>query len=102
MTNIPEIYIPCCDASLPIIKINSYLFDKLWPTAKVNYLGFKSPDFELYNKNHTFHSLAETQEGGASKWTRYIHDFMSKLDCDTVIFSIDDYLLCTPPNKNQN
>jgi len=95
---IPEIYIPCCDDSLPIVKINSYLFNKLWPSAKVNYLGFKKPEFNLYSENHKFHSIAEVQEGGASKWTRYIHNFLKDVESDTIIFSIDDYLLCTPPN----
>ena len=95
---IPEIYIPCCDDSLPIVKINSYLFNKLWPSAKVNYLGFKKPEFNLYSENHKFHSMAEVQEGGASKWTRYIHNFLKDVESDTIIFSIDDYLLCTPPN----
>jgi len=96
--SIPEVYIPCCDASLPIVKINSYLFDKLWPDAVVHYLGFSLPEFEFYNKNHFFHSLAETQVDGSAHWSRYIFNFMKKVKDKLVILSLDDYLLCTEPN----
>lgn len=95
-----KIYIPCCDASLPIVKINSYLFDKFWPEAEVNYLGFSSPDFDFYNDNHKFHKLADEQEGGASKWTRYIYDFLKEIDEEHIIFSIDDYWLCKEPEHS--
>jgi hypothetical protein len=95
---IPEIYIPCCDESLPIVKVSSYLFNKFWPAAKVNYLGFSEPKFDLYGDNHTFHSLAEEQEGGASNWTSYIYNFMHSLNDEHVIFFIDDYWLCQTPN----
>lgn len=93
-----QVYIPCCDASLPIVKINSYLFNKFWPSVKVNYLGFSSPDFNFYNDNHKFHKLADKQEGGANKWTRYIHDYLKTIDDKHIIFSIDDYWLCQEPN----
>ena len=94
----PKVYVPCYDESLPIIKVNSYLFDKHWPDAEVHYLGFKSPDFQFYNKNHHFHSLAEKQEGGASNWTRYIYNFLKDSDESHVMLSIDDYWLCSEPN----
>ncbi len=93
-----KIIIPCCDETLPIIKINSYLFNKFWPEAEVHYLGFSCPSFNFYNKNHHFHSLAPKQEGGANKWTRYIHNFLSKIDDKHIIFMIDDYWLCDFPN----
>jgi hypothetical protein len=96
--NTPGIYIPCCDDSLPIVKISSYLFDKFWPQAQVHFLGFKTPEFDFYNENHTFHSLAPEQVGGATSWTRYIHDFMKDVEEEFVIFSLDDYLLCTKPD----
>jgi len=98
MSTLPKIYIPCCDDSLPIVKINSYLFNKFWPTAEVVYLGFSRPEYEFYNKNHSFHSLADKQEGGSSNWTRYIHEYIKNIDEDVVIFSIDDYLLTDTPN----
>ena len=100
MSKIPKIYIPCCDESLPIIKINSYLFNKLWPEAEVHYLGFQKPDYEFYNKNHFFHSMAPKQEGGASRWTRYLHEFLSNIEDESIIFSIDDYWLCQKPNTS--
>ena len=90
-------YIPCCNESLPIIKISSYLFNKFWPELEVNYLGFKKPDYKFYNKNHKFHSMAPVQEGGASKWTRYIHDFMKNIPDEYLFFFIDDYWLCQAP-----
>lgn len=94
-------YIPCCDASLPIVKINSYLFNKLMPDNKVFYLGFSKPEFKFYNKNHFFISLAEKQEGGAKSWTRYIHSYMTSVQDQFLVFSIDDYLLCTKPETTQ-
>jgi len=96
-----KIYIPCCDASLDIVKINSYLFSKFWPDAQVVYLGFSEPEFDFYNKNHSFHSLADKQEGGAQKWTRYLYDFFKELEEEIILFSIDDYLLCKEPSRDQ-
>lgn len=93
-----KIIVPCCDESLPIVKINSFLFNKFWPDAEVHYLGFSKPDFKFYNQNHYFHSLANKQEGGASKWTRYIYNFLSQIDDEHILFSIDDYWLCDFPN----
>jgi hypothetical protein len=90
-------YIPCCDESLPVIRVGSYLFNKFWPKLEVNYIGFKKPDFDLYSKNHIFHSIAPSQEGGASKWSKYIYDFMKDIEDDLVIFLIDDYWLCKEP-----
>ena len=98
MSNEVEIYIPCCDASLPIVEINSFLFNKFWSDAKVNYLGFKKPNFELHNPNHKFISVADKQEGGANNWTRYIHQHLKTLDVKHIIFSIDDYWICQKPN----
>jgi len=93
-----NIYIPCCDESLPVVRINSYLFNKFWPSAQVHYLGFSKPEFNFYNENHYFHSMSKTQDGGASKWTRYIHDFLKGVKEKNIIFSIDDYWMCQKPN----
>ena len=94
----PTVYIPCCDASLDVVKINSYLFNKFWPDAKVVYLGFSKPEYDFYNKNHTFVSMAPEQIGGSSSWTRYIHDYLATVEDELVLFSIDDYLVCKPPD----
>ena len=93
-----KIFIPCCDASLPIIKINSYLFQRFWPEAKVVYLGFSKPEFALYSDNHEFISMAPEQIGGPSNWTKYIHDTLVDIKDNIIMFSIDDYLLCKKPN----
>ena len=76
-----KIYIPCCDDSLPIVKINSYLFNKFWPQAKVVYMGFKKPEFDFYSENHEFVSLAPKQEGGSNNWTRYMHCYLMHILC---------------------
>lgn len=94
-----KIYIPCCDDSLPIVKINSYLFNKFWPQAKVVYMGFKEPEFDFYSENHEFVSLAPKQEGGSNNWTRYMHEYIKTINDDVLMFSIDDYLLCAPPDE---
>ena len=44
MSKIPQVFIPCCDDSLPIVKLNSYLFNKFWPEVTVNYL------FKVFHK----------------------------------------------------
>ena len=95
-----KIYIPCCDESLPVVKINSYLFDKYWPEAEVHYLGFAPPAFSFYNSNHHFHSIAPAQEGGATKWTRYLYYFLKNIDEKHIIFSLDDFWLCQEPNHD--
>ena len=94
----PKIIIPCCDASLPVVKINSFLFDKFWPEAIVHYLGFSAPEYDFYNNNHKFYSLAPEQTGGASGWTRHIHKHVKDMTDEFVIFSLDDFLLCEKPN----
>ena len=95
-----KVFIPCCDESLPVIKINSYLFNKFWPDVEVVYLGFQKPEYEFYSKNHQFVSLSEKQIGGSSSWSTYIYEYLNNIDDEIVMFSIDDYLLCDTPSHN--
>jgi len=95
-----KVFIPCCDESLPVIKINSYLFNKFWPDVEVVYLGFQKPEYEFYSKNHQFVSLSEKQIGGSSSWSTYIYEYLNNIDDEIIMFSIDDYLLCDTPNYN--
>ena len=69
-----------------ILEIYFYLFEKFWGSEqKVVILGFKQPDFEL-PKNFTFVSLADKQEGGAKKWTRYLYNYFKTIKDEYVIF----------------
>lgn len=95
---IPTIFIPICDQNLWILKIYSYLFKKFWGVEQpVVVLGFGKPDFEL-PKNFTFVSLAEKQEGGASKWSRYLYNYFSSIEDEYVIFTLEDFFPIQKPN----
>tara|TARA_Y100000592_G_scaffold30536_2_gene48619 strand:+ start:24128 stop:25903 length:1776 start_codon:yes stop_codon:yes gene_type:complete len=95
---IPTIFIPICDQNLWILKIYSHLFKKFWGDEQpVVVLGFGKPDFEL-PKNFTFVSLAEKQEGGASKWTRYLYNYFSSIEDEHVIFTLEDFFPIQKPN----
>ena len=97
-TKIPTIFIPICDQNLWILKIYFYLFEKFWGSEQeVVILGFTRPDFEL-PKNFTFVSLADKQEGGAKKWTRYLYNYFKTIDDEYVIFSLEDFFPTQKPN----
>ena len=96
----PAIFIPICDQNLWILKIYAHLFKKFWGVEQpVVVLGFAKPDFQL-PKNFTFVSLAEKQEGGASKWTRYLYDYFSSIEDEHVIFTLEDFFPIQKPNMN--
>lgn len=95
---IPAIYIPICDSNLWVLKIYAYLFNKFWPSnQKVVIMGFKNPDFEL-PENFQFISMASSQEGGASMWTRYIHDYLMTIEDEYLIFSLEDFFAIAEPD----
>lgn len=97
---LPTIYIPICDDNLWVLDIYSFLFKKFWGNKqKVVWMGFKKPEKEL-PKNFTFVSLAEKQEGGSTKWTRYIHDYLVSIDDEYIIFSLEDFFPTGEPNWN--
>ena len=74
----PKIHFPICDDNLWTLKIYSFLFEKFWGNEQeVVVMGFEKPDFEL-PQNFEFVSLAEKQEGGSKKWTRYIHNYLRR------------------------
>ena len=97
MKNVRHI-IPLCDETLPTIRVSSILFERHWPDHKIDFLGFKEPDFDL-PENHTFVSLAPVQEGGSKNWTRYIHDYVASLDEEFLIFSLDDFFPAASPDS---
>ena len=101
MTNlkIPTIYFPICDQNLWILKIYSYLFKKFWGDEhKVVVMGFQEPDFDLPD-NFSFVSLADKQEGGSKKWTKYIYDYFTNIDDEYIIFALEDFFPTMRPNK---
>ena len=85
----PTIYLPVCDQNLWVIELYAKFADKYTPELEVVVLGFSPPDFEL-PKNMKFVSMAPKQIGGASKWTRYIHDYMKTLNEEYIMFSMED------------
>ena len=94
----PKIYIPICDNNLWVLKIYAFLFDKFWgKEQEVVVMGFAKPDFVLPG-NFSFISLAKKQEGGAKRWTRYIHDYLVTLEDEFIIFSLEDFFPTCSPN----
>jgi hypothetical protein len=92
------IYIPICDDNLWILKPLSYLFDKYWDSStKIKILGFKKPDFSISDKM-SFVSLAPSQIGGSSKWTKYLYNYFVNIPDEYVIFSLEDFFPIDYPN----
>lgn len=92
------IYIPICDDNLWILKPLSHLFDKYWDkSTKIKILGFKKPDFVLSDKM-SFVSLAPSQVGGSSKWTRYLYNYFADVPDEYLIFSLEDFFPIDYPN----
>jgi hypothetical protein len=89
--------VPLCDETLETIKVTSYLFEKYWPGHKIDFLGFKEPEFVLPD-NHKFISLAPEQVGGAKKWTRYIESYVKNVQDEFLIFSLDDFFIGWQPD----
>lgn len=95
---LPRIFIPICDDNLWVMKTYFYLFKKFWGDEhEVVIMGFKPPDFELPN-NFSFVSLADKQEGGSSRWTKYIYDYLKSIEDDQIIFSLEDFFPIQKPN----
>jgi|TARA_B100000282_G_scaffold296836_1_gene280386 hypothetical protein len=96
----PKIYIPICDNNLWVLKIYAFLFEKFWGNEQqVVIMGFSKPEFSLPD-NFSFVSLAKEQIGGAKKWTRYIYNYLSTVEDEYVIFSLEDFFPTCPPRMD--
>jgi hypothetical protein len=95
---IPKIYIPICDDNLWLLKPLGHLFDKYWPKdTEIIVMGFAKPDFAISEKI-TFVSLSEKQEGGSSKWTKYLYNYLSTVEDEYLIFSLEDFFPIEAPD----
>jgi len=87
-----KVYIPISDPNLWVLEILSKMYTKYWPKQQqFVVMGFSPPSFNL-PPNWEFVSLAEKQEGGASHWTHYIYNYLSNIEDEYVIFSLEDFV----------
>jgi hypothetical protein len=81
--------------SKKIIPASSYLIDKYLPkNFDIYFLNFGEYDGKLIRGNYV--SLDDEQRGGVSSWSKYICNYLSSLDDEFVVFSLDDYFLSKP------
>jgi hypothetical protein len=84
--------------SKKIISTSSYLINKYLPKDfDIYFLNFGDYDGEIVRGNYI--SLDTEQKGGVSSWARYIADYLSSFDDNFIIFSLDDYFLSKPLDK---
>jgi hypothetical protein len=81
--------------SKKIISASSYLIDKYLPkNFDIYFLNYGEYDKDIVRGNYI--SLDHEQKGGSSSWSKYIVNYLSSLDDEFIIFSLDDYFLSKP------
>lgn len=85
--------------SKKIISASSYLIDKYLPkNFDIHFLNFGEFDGKIIRGNYV--SLDDEQKGGVKSWAKYIKNYLSDLDDEFIIFSLDDYFLSKPLDKS--
>lgn len=80
------------EGSKHIISASSYLINKYFPKEfDVYFLNFGKYDGKIINGSYV--ELDTEQKGGSSSWSKYIIEYLSSLNDNFIIFSLDDYLL---------
>ena len=93
-----KIFLVGYEKSKKILPASSFLIKKYIPNNfDVYFLNFGT-SVELFHGS--FVSLAEVQEGGSSSWSKYLINFLSSLDDEYIIFTLDDYFLSKQLNLN--
>ena len=80
------------EGSKKILAASSYLLNKYMPGEfEFFFLNFGDYAGDLVAGEYV--SLDVQQMGGSESWSRYLIDYLSKLDDELIIFGLDDYLL---------
>lgn len=83
------------EASKIILPTSSYLINKYVPKEfDVKFLNYGSYDGKLFTGE--FIPLDSKQVGGKASWTRYMREYIEKLDDEYVILGVDDHLINSP------
>lgn len=72
-----------------LIPVFTYLFNKYWPGAECEIVGYKEPDCIL-PPNFTFHSMGE--QGSVKEWSTDLRKYFEQQP-DTFIWLMEDTLL---------
>ena len=93
-----KIFLVGYEKSKKILSASSFLIKKYIPNNfDIYFLNFGKP-VDLHHG--TYLALADIQEGGSNSWSKYLINFLSSIDDEYVIFTLDDYFLSKPLNLN--
>lgn len=85
------------EGSKKILAASSFLVSKyLGPGFDVYWLNYGKYDGSLFAGQYI--ELDSEQKGGVGLWSKYLADYLEKINDDLVIFALDDYLLNSPVN----
>mgnify|MGYP003647637636 CR=1 FL=1 len=88
------------EGSKKIISASSYLINKYLPKEfDVYFLNYGKYEGDLINGSYI--ELDTEQKGGFSSWSKYLIEYLSSLKDKFIVFSLDDYLLSKPLDKNK-
>lgn len=82
------------EGSKKILATSSYLLNKYVKDFDIKFLNFGPYDGKLFTGEYI--SLAFEQIGGGDSWSKYIYNYISKLDDRLIILGVDDHLISEP------
>lgn len=80
------------EGSKKILAASSYLLNKYMP-GEFEFFFLNYGDYSGELPAGEYVSLDVQQMGGSESWSRYLIDYLSKIEDDFIIFGLDDYLL---------
>jgi hypothetical protein len=93
-----KIFLVGYEKSKKILPASSFLIKKYIPNNfDIYFLNFGKP-VDLHHG--TYLALADVQEGGSNSWSKYLINFLSSINDEYIIFTLDDYFLSKPLNLN--
>lgn len=82
------------EGSKKILSASSYLINKYLKGFDVYFLNYGDYNGQLFCG--TYISLDTEQKDGTNSWSKYIADYLRRLEDEYIIFALDDYLLSNP------
>lgn len=93
-----KIFLVGYEKSKKILPASSFLIKKYIPNSfDVYFLNYGKP-VEIHHG--TYLPLGDVQEGGSNSWSKYLINFLSSINDEYTIFTLDDYFLSKPLNIN--